>query len=943
MRLITIDNARERLKIFGGELKIDEVSEKEILPILVENFGELPQDRRMRYARLADGSLRFAIFMCRHDSEIVGSGSFNSVLSDAHNYYESKFAEQTGFDTKDQEALEIVSLVERIGYRDDKFEELKALCALIPREPLEIVERIEKIRTRIGFIANAGRFCYVTPNPIAMAAFQSAWSKWVEPNVGRFLQGLPEALLQPFQDRVSSAPPEVGAVVATFFRDWTTTTGPRIFESEADTRQFLALVTANPDVQVPIFRELVEAATDVQLGGEAPDRYPFGGPTSRRLLISLAEELAQFREYFHDAESILFRLANRESEPSIGNNATNTWKGLFRILLSGTSLPFSDRFKLLEQRAKSSDTRRRQLAVSAAAAAVDRQPFRMVGPPLFGSLLPPPEWKPYTYGEYYDAIESSVRLITEATSDDNDEVATAAATALLDATSHLLFAGFVEPVRKALEGKTPENLKPRVRAVVKETRARLDSPHVPETARRPQDRAPLDDWLKTLEPTTFHAQLVENLSSGAWTHHFDQEEWIKCVERLAKRLHANPELFTEEHDWLCSSEAKSATELGQFFGRLDGVKQAFLKEIVNKALQTNSDGFARGYIYGVSESKSTDFSLLNSELDRVQAINPKLAFYLMLPAGDAVHSFERALAIVSAGEQSVRLLSNLEVWVGNRKTTPQEAGRVVSYLLPSVLRGEREPADVALNFVAYQINRVPFEEKPVLIKEIFENDLDDFWMLLDAYVEDPGRETFWFGQTVRAAIGLDPTRGCELAARMAVNDNFSMKDDGEKLIREEISRLHPVQMMNAIGRLMIDQSNNRKFFIRKFEFFSALPLDVVTDWLERAGVEGARAIARHLEMPSVDKKGLAQVPPLTRFVLTRFEDDDRTFHEFLAGTHSLQTYVGSFANARAKEGEVAMAFINDDSKRIREWARVELDQSAKDVRVHRIREEELDL
>jgi hypothetical protein len=479
VRLITIDNAFERTRRIAPEVHVTRATQQETLQVLEANFDSVPPDRRQRYTRIANGSLRFAVYMCKHDSEILETGNLSSALRDAHSYYESRFSGAGGFETKDREALEVVALVDRVGFRDDRENELTELCELVGRDPQDTRERIEKIRTRMGFVASAGRFYYVTPAPVAMVAFESARDRWIAPNPNRFLNGLPEDLVQAFQDRVASASPEVGAEVARFFRNWTITRGARILESESDTRHLLALVVADPVTQVPLLRALVESASASQLRQGARDRFPFGSSTPRRLLVSLSEELAQFHEFYEDAEAILLRLAVEETEPSIGNNATNTWKGLFRILLSGTEVPFSRRFELLKQRSESHETSVRRLAVSAAAAAVDRQPFRMVGAPLFGSRVAPQDWRPKTYGDYCDALENSVKLLLGMTSDREAEIATAAKTALLDASQHLLWAGYVMPVRKVLGTGVSEDLQPRIRALVQETYARLSSPLLP--------------------------------------------------------------------------------------------------------------------------------------------------------------------------------------------------------------------------------------------------------------------------------------------------------------------------------------------------------------------------------------------------------------------------------------------------------------------------------
>ena len=656
VRLITIDNALERTRTLAAEVHIEGATEAETLKVLEANFDQVPLDRRIRYTRIAKGSLRFAVYMCTHDSEIQESGNISSALADAHSYYESRFSGQFGFDSEDRKALEIVALVDRVGYRDEHSGELDALCGLIGKDPRDVRERLERIRKSMGFIASAGRYYYLTPAPVAMVAFESAWDRWVAPDPNRFLKGLPEDLVQPFQDRVSSASPEVGAVVARFFRDWTITQGARILESESDTRHLLALVVADPSTQVPLLRRLIESASVSQLRRGDSVGFPYQGSTTRRLLVSLAEEIAQFSEFFFDAEAILFRLSLEEIEPSIGNNATNTWKGLFRFLLSGTEVPFEKRFEVLKQRSTDQTASVRQLVISAAAAAVDRQPFRTVGAPLFGSRVPPQDWRPKTYGEYYDAIEDCVGLLLDMTSDTDQDVANAAKKALFDAASHLLWAGYITPVRKALAGKVTEDLKPRIRSLVRESHSRLSWKELPAENQNPEIEAALEEWLASLETGTLHAQLIENVASEPWSHHFDEEEWRKRVDDLAKQLYADPVAFANELSWLNSGEAKAAAEVGHFFGRLDAENQRYLKQVIEEAIRLEADAFARGYVYGITEHPRTDLSQLNQELDRVQSINPKLAFYIMLPAGDLVRSFERALSMVRSRQIQARLL-----------------------------------------------------------------------------------------------------------------------------------------------------------------------------------------------------------------------------------------------------------------------------------------------
>jgi hypothetical protein len=177
---------------------------------------------------------------------------------------------------------------------------------------------------------------------------------------------------------------------------------------------------------------------------------------------------------------------------------------------------------------------------------------------------------------------------------------------------------------------------------------------------------------------------------------------------------------------------------------------------------------------------------------------------------------------------------------------------------------------------------------------------------------------------------------------MIVGSSFPMKGEGEKLL-EELLQIYPIAVMEALGRRLTEDESKNQFFLRKFSFLSTIPFDVARAWLEEVGVVGARAIARHLPPPYLTKTGQAEVPPLTEYVLTHFEDDPRTFSEFVAGVHSFQGYRGSYSAARQKEADEAKAFLNHRSKRVREWALLEVRQAEEDARIHGIREDERDM
>src|SRR5439155_911183 len=104
--------------------------------------------------------------------------------------------------------------------------------------------------------------------------------------------------------------------------------------------ELIRLVETHPSKFLPRLRQLVESAPEALLSERQPK---LGGWGWRRKVVWACEHLAAFPEYFYDVERILLCLAVNETEKDIGNNASSIWQQLFRIHLSGTSLPFSER------------------------------------------------------------------------------------------------------------------------------------------------------------------------------------------------------------------------------------------------------------------------------------------------------------------------------------------------------------------------------------------------------------------------------------------------------------------------------------------------------------------------------------------------------------------------------------------------------------------------
>ncbi len=122
LRVIAIDNSLQRDGI-AGEVRLVRITYQEADAILACNYPALPPDRRRSFAALAERFIRLAVDLCENDHLIPPDGRVESVFGFFHDFYLQRRLQSDELD-----AVLLISLLWRVGYRDDVSDELSALC-----------------------------------------------------------------------------------------------------------------------------------------------------------------------------------------------------------------------------------------------------------------------------------------------------------------------------------------------------------------------------------------------------------------------------------------------------------------------------------------------------------------------------------------------------------------------------------------------------------------------------------------------------------------------------------------------------------------------------------------------------------------------------------------------------------------------------------------------
>ncbi|MCI0460833.1 MAG: hypothetical protein L0Z62_28120 [Gemmataceae bacterium] len=920
-RVLAITNSGVRPASEAPELWLSRLDPDTVQEILHRNFPHVPEDRRRLYAGLSGGFVKLAAQLCHDDPVIERYGLIAGTTQKIQAYLDVAVRS----DPEKLEVLQALSLVRRVGYREDVVGELDDLCRLVGRDRARTQQIAYQLKDLPGFVAQAGRYFYVTPAIIAHAAFQGAWQRWVASDPAAFLQNIPARLFETFLERVAeSGTAEMRQAVADFFRVWLLRLEPHDLTRLEVAKLVVMLVDTWPEQSLPVLRGLMEAATLDELRAVRGDSI--GGDWGpRRHLVWLAERLARLAAYFDDAERILVQLALAESEPHIANNATRIWQQLFRVFLSGTETPFLDRLRRLEQRFLSGEPALIPLAFGAAKEIFNPFPRRMEGRPVVAGRITPPDWRPSSRAERNACYRAAFDLVCRLARSDAAPLAGLAQELIVTQLSAFLARGWLEDLQSVLPAdRLPANLLPRliegVESFLHFERQRADAKQLTEAKRTYGEG--VRRWLTALSPKDLARRLVAVVGRDPWrSYHRDGEaEERKEIAALAEELWRDRRQLEENLLWLCSPEARSAFVLGQALGRLDGTA-ALLDTILAAAEQTGVTALARGYVSGLLATHSGVAPVVNERLDGLQVRTPNVAYELILAGGEALRAVPRLLYLVDRGSLPAPHLHGVTYVLGQRKLAPEELLSVLQRLAPECHQGNVPATEAALDILWLQIDGLTdaqcrqlwaSEELRALIRET-----------LRSAVKNPGRASYAWLKVAEALQQAGVPEVVALAVEALVSDAYDLREQAEKFLADRAGAAAE-EVMQVLGRVLLDDRYKHHFFLDKYvKLFRALPVTAVAAWLETVGVEGARRIARHLPPPFLDPERRPQVPELTAHVLQRFEADERTFHEFCAGVGTTEVYWVEDGKKRERDAEVAEEFLGHPLRRIREWARQE--------------------
>ena len=929
IRVVAIDNSSKQSSSMAPQVSVEKMPSGIVAKVLDANFTHIPKETRNQYASFAKGYVRLAAFLCNN----YQPGETLSVQADSLNEYLER-----RIPNEQMDCIEALSLFKKIGYKSDVSHELQELCRFMKLDIQKTIQIANLVHDASGFIGRGGRYYYITPEIVAHCTFTRAWKRFVAHDVDAFLKSIPPCLMPAFEERVGASGDEnIRQQVSNFFLAWTSSLTPSDLTNIQTVDRLLNIIKISPISTLPKLRKLIETSSVQQIEAISGNSHS-GRWGARREIIWLLEGLIRLPELFEDAEYILFRLAQSENEPKIGNNATAIWCQLFRVLLSGTSLHYKKRLSTLERRIRTAKTAQDiELTMKAIENAYSTNHMRKSQPSIILGKATPKEWNP-TRLEYLECIEAVSQLLC--TLAKKEHIYPYAVDLIIKHLYHFVELGKLSDVQQVFA----------IKRIADDTRVQLISSienilhhHIDEDHEAVEE---LEAWLDTLGGEDPHSKVVTLVGVDPWHHGTlnKENEWIDKLSTLASELIANPLLLEAELDWLLSDNAQSASVLGYQLGQQDA-KLLLADTILEHCLDATSKELATGYIRGQVRTFPHSHSPLNNLIDSIERSRPRIACELALAGGEPLHTFDRIVSQVKQGTLKAHVLSSfnfgIETPSGKRRLNNEELIEIVQCFDRAIRGNDKSPIllKTAFRFITFRLHE---EEREKVESSLLSDVVMSFsLLLLKEALERPNVDTWDWNFLLKTVSKFRLTSAIEIAIAALTKEHFWDKNVVGFLAEQAKST--PELILEHFGNAALNNDNRLYFHFREYApILESIPCELSIAWIKDNGVQAAIALARHLPKPIV-LNSKPHVPELTAFVLTEFENNDRVFREFCAGVGTSFVLEPVSEKIYLQKAEKAKLFLTSDIKRIREWAEGEIKSNLRSAEFEKQSEEEDDI
>lgn len=882
------------------------------LEILNQNFPSIHHERRRVYSNISEGFIRFAADLCNHDAEI----DINEMTGSPRSIY-AYLQRRIGGD-REIDVIGSLVLFSKIGYRDDVSWELKMLSALTGISEDDYRKSIDRLRYSPGFVAQQGRYWYVTPEIVTRSLFAFGWRRFVQPDIRRFLEALsPEHLLQ-IQSRANAyGGTEVVSQLASYFQDQMNRLTIHELSDSRVTQIVLAVAESDLVRFLPILSDVICNSSDEQLA--ILDTMPNSTSwSSRRYLIFFLEKAVLFPEFFAIAERMLLRLSQCETEPNIANNATCVWAELFRVDFSGTSVDFGSRLKLL--RSYLSDKATSELAIQAIKETLGNPGTKFSLPESFAGRRVPETWSPKSHEEEQHCLGETVQMCSEFLSVEAGQLGERLFHVLTGSLLFLTYRGLGKVLHDVLMPSvaTDQRRRQLYNLLTKYQQNGFGKGQL-SVLNSNELAGFFRGWSKELAPNSWSERMRSLISCEPWDERFNPEITGQrgALTDLADELLAQPQLLETELDWLASDEAQATHRIGFALGKVD-TSFILAGTVCDDARSRQQIRLLAGYVSGTVYHSTCVPEIILSTVGYFCDVRPETALELLQGGGDHVKAFAHLVTLIEKNCVEPCQVVGFGHHYGTSALSSEQFDCLLKLLVEKSAKADGIQRQCVLRFASLFLRTFKhFHQDERLLDD--SKRIGKVVELLDMTKGDVTSQTLTeWTDLAAASVEAGHNEAFPMLQELLLSTDITVCR-GTLRTLTTLAGTHSGDVMDTFGNAILDK---RGVYLRIHvckDLIAAIDIDVVVAWLERKGHQAVAALARHLPQPFLDNDGKFIVPTLLERVLERFGTDD-VLAAFHAGLNSTESYWGDLSPVLEERATRFKTLLNHSNPAIRRLA-----------------------
>jgi hypothetical protein len=869
--------------------RLEPLTEDEVQKALAATFSDLQEFRIREAVQMSKDNIRLARLICAYysrnpDSAGLDASSLSQIV-----------AEELERMPAGQDVLKRLALLPNL-----LAEETSAFCKLVESDEDSFRKTCRQVSASSALIQFNDHVAYIGSPAVAQLALMRFWNEDLDlarrvlANPGQFAERILIAI-----NKLPACAEKDGMLG--FFTLPTAKLKLNDLLDQSTGRRFLNLLTADPDIYLPVLHRLVMDAR-----GHL-EEFPYEGTqVGRRDIVWRVRELAQFAEYFELSEEIVYALAREEARSAYSNIASSYWVSWFHSYFDHTVYPYEKRLDLLEQRARDGDDLDQAFAIRAVA---DPFPHHgdMIPSSRVGGRVAPPELNFIHYRQVQLAADRIPNIVKVLLSSPAQSTVELAVKVVLDSRfSWLEHGAFDQYVQIVTDPSFPADARKRL---VADTRQYVDLASDRSVA--PDERvrwmhAQNKRLLDVIDDPDPLITVLEVAAHGMWRGEEPGTAANTKLTTLLKQCFNDPDLF-DKAVAILSDPQKTG---GGTFGRLLGaeVNDDQLRAILVRVRSVGLSQFTYSALSAAAKADPNRQQVLLSFASERESEQPHVAISIYQLFGDETY-FREAARMLSTTDVPANLFRGF--FVRSKEDLPDTVWEFVAAVAERAATGEAHAVEV-LGTIAGEFGR---------------NDVADeraYAVGLPALENTPSdRSLNALAEWSEVAVWLYRRYPKEVIRLAASREQSEFSEATTALA--EIAKIEPETVLDAlIPKLKAPYESPFLFNGALLRVMQNIPLAVFEPWVKKQDPEVLETVAGHLPKPYLDG-GKAFVPPLTRkFWEICTEDLGETYaHAQSAfGAHTFNTgvYTGHGIELFTARVEIGRQLRNDTTPGIREWA-----------------------